>query len=472
VVAALLLATSLTTSAYADSEKDLKRLKAIYEVFYDLFSQQSKDLGQDSNVYFVLLNPGVVIDPDLKFNDASTQSDIDKRRAFTSLIDRLVDPNWIYTPRLEKLFDLYTDIIVRDRQVLSLELPKDQEKELALARSILFQSEGTTKSPEYKNYEDTARQVAVLASQIKLKQTANQPVDPVLTQDYILAQDTWKSVGNKAKIIAALSTYNTINAQRPESWWGELGQKLLDPENVFTLSNVTKEPKYFFYPAYNLWTQENYSWTNLTIKSDQLDSRKETSRTSFGGSGRSGFKFWGRSANYNESSQTEYSFESEDKFELNIRTTQVFIERPWMEARVFTAPIWTWSKDSPRRKEYGGLLSDGKNPNVGQRPNGHSPFIPISLILAKDVTVKSSFDSKKREFAAKNVSGNTSFGWGPFSMGGNYNRNTTSEYKSGKFDSASISFAQPQIIGMFVRILPNTPIEKAGAKYVNPAEPK
>lgn len=465
--ASLIALLALWTSTFTAAADDLKRLKGLYETFYNLFAQQTKDLAGDSNVFFVLINPGVIIDPDLKFNDAATQSDIDKRRAFTAFIDRLIDPNWIYTPRLEKLHDLYTDIIIRDRLVQSLQLPADQEKELNVARSILFKADGS-KSEKYKNYETATREVAALAAQIKLKQTANQPVPPTLSTDYLLSLDNLKSIGNRAEVVGALSTYNTLNQQRPEVWWGELAEKLNDPENVYILSTTTKEPKYFFYPAYDKWTKEDYNWTNLAVKSGQLDSVNTSSRTSFGGTGSGRYGFWSGSANYNESNQTEYAFSSEESFELSVRVTQVFIERPWMEARVFTAPVWTWSKASPRKKEYGGLLSDGKNPNVGNRPTGHSPFIPVSLILAKDVVVKSSFDQKKRDFATRNVSGSTSFGWGPFSMGGNYNRSTTSEYKSGTFDQASISFTQPQVIGMFVRVLPNTPVENAAAKYVEP----
>jgi hypothetical protein len=457
------------TNCVAAEADELHRLKGIYETLYNTFSEQTKDLADGSgNVFFVLINPGVFIDPGLKFNDASTQQEIDNRRAFTAFMDRLVDPNWIYTPRLEKLFDLYGDIIEHDRAVLSIELTKDQQKQLDAAVSLLTDGNGG-KSKKYSAYQDAQKAVAGLASQIKLKQTANQPIDPSLTQAYMSANDDFKAIGNKAEILSALNASHTLNAQRPEYWWGELGLQFEDPENIFILSAGTHEPKYLFYPEYRDWTKDEYNWTTLHVKSEILDGMHETSHTSVGGSGGGGFAFWSGKSNYNQDTQRDNKFNSEDEFLLEVQATQVFIDRPWFEARVFTAPVWTWSKDSTRRQQYNGLLSDGKNPNLGETPQGYSPFIPVSLILAKNVTVSSSFSTQKRDYFAQTTSGNSSVSWGPFSGGGNYNNSQTSEYTHGTLDEASLKIGNPQIIGMFVRVLPNTPIEKAGAKYVDPA---
>jgi len=457
--------------SYASAKADeLHRLKGIYEILYNTFSQQSKDVSDGSGeIFFVLINPGVFIDPNLKFNDAATQQEIDNRRAFSSFVDRLIDPNWIYTPRLEKLFDLYSDVIEHDRAVLSIDLPKDQQKQLEAAEALLTDGKGG-KSVKYKEYQDAQMAVATAASSIKLKQTANAPIDPVLTQKYIDAKDDFKAIGHKAEILSALNASHTLNAQRPEYWWGELGLKLEDPENIFVLSPTTHEPKYLFYPEYKDWTKAEYNWTTLHIKSEELDGMHETSHTSVGGGAGGGFLFWSSKANYNQDVQRDNKFNSEDKFSLDLQATQVFIDRPWFDARVFTAPVWTWSKDSSRRKQYDGLLSDGKNPNQGLTPKGYSPFVPVSLILAKDVTISSSFSSDKRDYFSKTTTGNSSVSWGPFSGGGNYNESKTSEYTHGSLDEASLKIGNPQIIGMFVRVLPNTPVEKKDAKYLEPGQ--
>jgi len=71
-------------------------------------------------------------------------------------------------------------------------------------------------------------------------------------------------------------------------------------------------------------------------------------------------------------------------FSLELEVLQLKIVRPWLDGWMFRYRDWRWT---PGSEEADTLLSDGAQPTQDTLPEGTMPFLPMSLILARDIGI-------------------------------------------------------------------------------------
>jgi hypothetical protein len=85
------------------------------------------------------------------------------------------------------------------------------------------------------------------------------------------------------------------------------------------------------------------------------------------------------------------------------------------------------------------------------------PFLITGLLLARNVSLTGSWNADLKTTYDSMTRGGASVGWGPFSFGGSYVSSQHNDYHSAQISGSTITFADPQIIGFFVELLPLSP---------------
>jgi hypothetical protein len=139
----------------------------------------------------------------------------------------------------------------------------------------------------------------------------------------------------------------------------------------------------------------------------------------------------------------------------------VNIIRPWMDATLFSEYIdWDAGRDQPPGSVSSGKIKD-------QTDNHLLPFIPMQMIVAKNVKLKADWTKEHKDFIEQAARGGFSIGWGPFKIGPSMKESSShlkSDEESGEnyLDCKGI-----QCIG-FVSWVPPFCAPKDGTKSSNP----
>jgi hypothetical protein len=77
-------------------------------------------------------------------------------------------------------------------------------------------------------------------------------------------------------------------------------------------------------------------------------------------------------------------------FSLELEVLRLKIIRTWLDGMMFRYRDWRWTPGTP---EAGKLISDGRPPTQDTLPDGSMPFLPTTLILARNVDLRYSIGS-------------------------------------------------------------------------------
>lgn len=204
-------------------------------------------------------------------------------------------------------------------------------------------------------------------------------------------------------------------------------------------------------------------WTKFTFSNSSFESQANTSYSTKSWQARGGGGFLGIFGGSGGARSTENNKEfhntfKSDHFSLAFEIAQLPIERPWLERAFLMSKSWRFDQNTPEAKDA--LLSDG-----GAPPKGKMPAYPTSIIFIRNLVLDFGEASGFSDFVEQhNTSGGGGGGWvrwGPFALGGNYNRQTSSgstEQKQGyKTSAQGISVPGMQIAGFKCHILPKSP---------------
>lgn len=191
-------------------------------------------------------------------------------------------------------------------------------------------------------------------------------------------------------------------------------------------------------------------WTEF--KFDSYDYRAKYDYSKKKGTGGASFGF----GLFKAKAKVGYEKEEHDhkidtsRFSLRFKIAQTPIIRPAFNFQFLTSQYWKFDENVP---DFGSqMVSDGKRPAKGMMP-----AYSTTCIWVKDLELRFGESHYGYESIKKYISGRAGFGWGPFSIGGNYSQDNFSRDIEASGDSQSIKVKGMQLIGFKCHMLPKTP---------------
>jgi hypothetical protein len=335
-------------------------------------------------------------------------------------------------------------------------LTPDQKKELDAAKRYLFSDvDNRVEHPRVARYWDLYFSVAQATDDLELfKKTnpgKNPPAKLVVTQ--LRAQTKFEQEGDAGNIEANSEKLRRYEHLDPDTWWRSLRTQYNSGIRKFGGQGGREFGIYTFYPKYQKWFDPNFSWTNITLTDKDLEKIEKSKKTSVGGGLGAGWGLFRASASYGKDTKWEYKQNEVTEFQISGEYSRVFISRPWLDGFVFKSTRWDWSTGTPVK----GLISDGGDAANGITPKGLMPFLPVGLLLARNVSLSGKWEKNINEFYEEHVRGGGKIGWGPFSFGGRTNEEKKETYEKAQSAGNTITFTSPQIVGFFVKVLDRSP---------------
>jgi hypothetical protein len=204
-------------------------------------------------------------------------------------------------------------------------------------------------------------------------------------------------------------------------------------------------------------------WTQFKFTQSSFDSQTNTSYATKSWKAEASGKFmgiFGGSGGGGSSSRTDefHSTFKSDQFSLTFEVAQVPIVRPWFKEAFLLSRSWRFDPGDPEAKNE--VISDGGTP-----PKGKMPAYPTAIIFIRNLVLDFGQSSGFNDFVAQQTSSQAGAGgsvsWGPFSLGGSYNRQTASGSTEAKqhveTSSQGIAVNGMQVAGFKCHILPKSP---------------
>jgi hypothetical protein len=455
-LAAILVGLPSFSQTAVAEDKQIQILRQLYTRLGGAFRIGDNTLTM-GRTYLVLMNPGLLIDPDLNL-----ATDDAGRYALYSTLDQVLNPDWVYSTKPTQSTRIYQNIL-RHHVTPKFEYSQDQLDRIGAARKYLFSDwDKRVPSAAYERYKQKASALATASDAIndfKSNNPGKQPPAVKLTA-YKQALADYNLVGDAPVVISHENELSRLGYINPETYWAEL-------QTQFDLSvlkqGATTYGDYQFYPGYKQWHASDAIWQTLTMTEKDLQNTIVSGSSSGGASGGAGWGLWRVSGDYGENRNWRTETNDVKDFTISGQFARVSILRPWMDFSVFESDAWQWQKNVVAVDTT--PISDGADASSGRVPTGQMPFLPVGLLIAKNVKLSGSFEKKIDDWYKSESSGGASVGWGPFSFGGRTSRTDEKSFKQAKTDAASVEVGQPQIVGMFVHVLAPAPRPNMAYKW-------
>jgi hypothetical protein len=386
---------------------------------------------------------------------------------FASLVNGVPPPRGRWSPSDRKIDSYYHRVLeetIRPTVVLS-----DAEKaRLLAAQAVLIRdveavdltTGGSKKvpadTPLYEAYQERMSEYLNALSAFKSVQQTflALPNDPaaqaawftkgqILQQQVKLKYGRWLA-GGKTIIEQALQTIEDLGRGSGERW-DRMRTILRDSDHI------TSEGAHYlftkFFPA-KFWDDAHTaSWTKFRMTHEEIHTVDSRSSANWGGGGSASFGLWsiGASASYAEQKESFKSDGNSSSVELDL--IRVPIRRSWWDSTVFWDTGWKFDPNINRI-----VLSNGESP-----PAGEMTCYVSAMIIARNLKAAIDFTSENNSHVATQFSASKSVGWGPFSIRGNYSRNTDQKTHDFTRTGAGIECAGMQVIGFVCELLPKSP---------------
>jgi hypothetical protein len=420
--------------------------------------------------YFIsFCTPGIAVDQsDFDFGFVAPEANKTSAAAdFSSVANTVPPPQGRWMASDNKLDDVY-GMILRDSIFPTVQLSAQEKKSLQAARDLLIHDVQTidpanggvvtrpADTPLFEAYKEReaiylnaaadyrSLQVNFLYSDDPKAKTEWALKGPIFEKRLRAAYNSWVPV--KDQVEKALAIIDTIGARGPELYWSGLKQRFERSKFSTPEGDQYYLTKYF--PG-KFWDDSHKGgWLKFTFGYNEVHEINESSSMNVGGGGSVSVGLWsiGASASYAE--QREFFKADIANTALQVSLTVVPIRRSWFDASILKSRGWKFDPNINQN-----VLSDGGTP-----PKGLLPAYATAMILARDMKLSTDMSSEQNEHVATQFSASGSVGWGPFSVRGNYSRNTDRKTHDFVKNAAGLEAPGMQIIGYmceYVGKLPN-----------------
>ncbi|MCL2412550.1 MAG: hypothetical protein FWC98_00220 [Bacteroidales bacterium] len=230
-------------------------------------------------------------------------------------------------------------------------------------------------------------------------------------------------------------------------------QEAIAEERQFSSSTGDGSKWLLSYPSPANWTDEkNPAFTELKISGGSTEVRSKGTEHKFSVDSSVNYGLWRVKLSAEGSFERRNSTTDTNSISIEAKIAKVSIIRPWFLESFFK--LGSWSNNIAKTK---GRISNGKIDSSNK--DNLIPMYPVAFIVAKDIKIKADFTHKDEEHIKDAVSGKTSVGFGPFSIGGSYGYGKTQDSLKSDYQNGSITVPGMQIIAWVSRVIPFSPQE-------------
>lgn len=439
------LATIDSTGARGSAdEKNGDMMKKIYSKLSNVVSVGSS-VQSPGNSFLVLASPGIFVDPDLDLHKA------DDAYLWASVLNRIPLPNFIYSDSGESLDSLY-DVILQGKELPLIELTPEQKRKLDEAMAVLEDEQGepTRAYEKYFEYQNEYYDALVAFQEAKANaENEGTPIPPGVQSKLKQAKQKWDTLGRRQKIETAISVITNLSDLDPNTWWANLRERF---DNFQTRAPAGTFGQTGTFPKYER-IFEDKGWTTYSFNQEDYANQEVNKSVSAGGGLSAKWGLWRASAEASYSKDEGFRSSTSTNVEVSVELMRVQITRPWLEPLVFRSRAWRFSQGSPISE----MVSDGIDATTGATPTGLMPLFPTTAIIARNLVISAQFSQEDEKWMNEQIKSKASFGWGPFSVSGNYNQSKSARSSSGQKAGNKLSNPDPQIIGWMCSVLPQCP---------------
>lgn len=384
--------------------------------------------------------------------------------AIADAIPALTGLTWMPTGKLVP--DVY-ERVLRDKQ-LPLVTLTPQERDLLqkatdylhveIKRANPFTGEVRTEyadTPYYTKYQELKAELALketewrssyyhaMISPADTEAKLNHKIRGPLLQAQADAIRQKIKANNGEYIEQAIGIIADLGGKGPSWYWDMLmtryqkAERKTEDDQAFRFTDV--------FPS-RFWGPEHAdSWTKFSFSHSEAHVIDTSSRSSWGGGASVSFGLWSFGAAVSrESVRTEHTADTENT-SVSLEAVTIPLRRSWLDAGVFWSPSWRFHPDYA-----GDQVSDGAG-------NGLMPAYPTALLICRNLQLKTGNTHTHDSYAYDKVTSSGSVGWGPFSIRGNYTKETTSKTHDFVENAAGISCPGMQIFGVICQRVPKSP---------------
>lgn len=449
------------------TDKDL--LNSLLEKLYHVVVGED-DINKQAPIggsFVSFTMPGIPIGvEDLDFSFVAL-SKLDVASDFASLVNGVPPPSGRWFPSNRSIQDIYKRVL--NETIRPVVVLNDMEKKrLASAQEMLTHyvdavdlTTGATKkvpadTPLYETYQDRQQEylnalAAYKSLQADFLARKDDPAaqalwvtkGPILRQQVKAKFDRW-TVGGRKQVEAAINTIAELGRGTGERW-ADMEERL----RLAKQTTATGDEFYFtkYFPA-TFWDEaHSKSWTRFSMSHEEVHTVDESSSTNWGGGGGASVGLWSVSASASYAEQKSHYKSDGELSGLEVELIRIPIRRSWWDPTVFWDRGWKFDPQVSKA-----VLSDGQRP-----PSGEMTAYVTALIVARNLKLGVKLTSEENSHVATQFSASGSVGWGPFSVKGNYSRNTDRKTHDFVQTNAGLEAAGMQIIGFICELLPKCP---------------
>lgn len=423
-----------------DTDDNVDLMKKIFSKIA-LGTSVGENTGRPGNSFLMLENPGTFLDPMLNVDT------VRGARMLAELLDPIPNPKWIYDASSRSTSDIYK-MTLTDKELPLVQLSSSQRLSLQKAKITAHNTEDA--------YSDLAEQYwdandAFLTAQIT---AANHGVSPNPRYEFRKNQayNRWIDRGHKLEYENAIATIYNLESLDPNNTWLSLSQLLdqnerLDGAIHFHTTDVTPTYKQLVDP-------KSTGWTVLSFDQADWENQSYHSHVDAGGSVSGSFGLWRASAGAHYVEDKGFTKSKASNINITMEVQRVKINRGWLRSYLYFSRAWRWHSGTTGS---GSPISDGVAIENGNTPNGWMPFLPVALLVARNVSISASISDSEHDWANSHLDANASVGYGPISIGGHYSKDESSDYVKGSVRHDGITAGPAQIIGWYCDVLPQSP---------------
>lgn len=452
--AACAFAFATTTTAKAGREDNVELLRKMYAQLSAMLTVKDNTLAPNENL-LVLAAPGILVDPKLDMSRAQDAAII-----ANTLVDKVMEPTWYLSQKPSRMSDIYLEIL-RAHVVPSTDLAQGEKSELETARRQLYRSDGAD-TVLMADYRIVSKELSNALINIANWQDANvgKPTPRPLREALQAARDDYtRKRGDLAK--SNLLTVAKYDRRNGEFWFDQLQQRFD--------ANFSQNYYYGyvnFYPTYATWLDRSIPWQRIEISSKDLERRTHNESSSSTASLGASWGMWSVGGDYSSDESSTHLQAETKNLSIAFDVLRVELDVPWMDGTVFESRAWDWARNSGN---FGKPISTGADYAKGTMPTGLQPFVPTSIILARNVEMSADWGLDIQDTFSKRSGGGGSIGFGPFKLGGRTNKSESSTYTLAQANANKITFPNAQVIGYYVHVLPQSPNRDPGLKWPDEA---
>jgi hypothetical protein len=394
---------------------------------------------QDS--LLAVYNPGqylpATLDPDKNLND---------RYSVSVLLDVVPQFSWAFKPAAATVSLTYRSILDYKETPLTSLTPEQKEK-LKVAEEVIKEDFADYQKYQYAYWDALDAYNAALATYLN----GGAPVPPSLRRKVQAALDTWIALGHKTRVESAIAVLAAYEALEPEQFWFQLNQR-------YTNATQTKPDGSEFQPVgvappYKAWFGDA-GWTSFNFAQTDMDNQENSQAIGVAGNldGTFGIFRVSGSGEYNQ--DAKYVKIDQTDLEFSCKLMRVSLDRPWMNSLILGSQAWRWARSSPL---FGAKLSTGGDIAGGIAPSGSMTAIPTAAILAKEVSVKGTFNNTVVDEFRREINAEASVGIGPFSVAGRFAMTDQKQTVKGSVATNGIEAKDVQVIALVCQLLPECP---------------